>query len=199
MKDLFVLLAVSLLLTGCGATKTVYVDKAADKGDPVLSLDYRDFDTAIKEMVVSLLESGVLKKDDGGKYVMVTGHIMNDTTQNIDTRQLMSSVEEQLINSGQVRITSAIGDSWDEMVYTTRDQREGGEFKQETLPGKSALIAPELSFSGQVFERVVHYDKKTKQVEYYIELFITEIQTGLRFWQKQVQILKRGGTKTPIW
>jgi hypothetical protein len=61
------------------------------------------------------------------------------------------------------------------------------------------LIAPELSFSGQIFQRTISYDRKTKQVEYYFELIVTDLKTGLRFWQKQVQILKRGDTKAPIW
>lgn len=198
MRTILILAAAVMLITGC-ATKTTYINKDNDTGEPVLSLDYRDFDTAINEIMTSLLDSGALRKEDGGKYVVVTGEIVNDTTQRIDTRQLMSSVEEQLINSGQVEVTSALGDATDDMLTETRDLRASDEFKQTTLPDKGEMIAPDLSFSGKIFERVVYYDKKTKQVEYYIQLIATNIKTGLRFWQKQVQILKRGGIKTPMW
>lgn len=198
MRHLIITIAATALLAGC-ATKTTYINKEDDKGKAVLSLDYRDFDKAITELMDSLIKSKMLEKKDGSKHVVVTGEILNDTTQRIDTRQLMSSVEEQLLNSNQVEITSAIGDATDSMIDASRELRSSDEFKEDTLAPKRALIAPDLSFSGKIFERVVHYDKKTKQVEYYIELKVTNIDTGLRFWQKQVQILKRGSTKTPIW
>ena len=198
MNKIMVLLIASLLVSGC-ATKTYNINKADDKGQPVLALDYRDFDYAVKELVQSLLSSGVLKKDDGGKYVCTTAEITNDTTQQIDTRQLMSSIEEQLINSGQVDMTSAIGDPMDEMLMDSRDLRESDEFNKKTTIPKGQLISPELSFSGQIFQRIISYNKKTNQVEYYIELIVTNLKTGLRFWQKQVQILKRGSVNAPIW
>ena len=199
MNKMIPILAVSLLFTGCAPTKTVNIDKATDKGHAVLSLDYRDFDNAIEEIVQSLLNSGVLKKDDRSRYVVTTGEIVNDTTQQIDTRQLMSSVEDRLIASGQVDMTSVIGDSADNMLTASRDLRESDEFNKTTLIQKGQMISPELSFTGKIFQRVLNYDKKTNQVEYYIQLIVTDLKTGLRFWQKQVQILKRGSNKAPIW
>jgi hypothetical protein len=198
MKKIIVILAISLIVSGC-ATKTTMINKTADKGQPVLSLDYRDFDYATKELIQSLLASGVLKKTDGTKYVATTGEIVNDTTQQIDTRQLMSSIEEQLIASGEVEMTSATGEPFDEMLKESRDLRESDEFNKDTLQPKHALIGPDLSFSGQIFQRIINYNKKTNQVEYYIELIVTDLKTGLRFWQKQVQILKRGSSTAPIW
>lgn len=198
MKKLILILAAAVIAAGC-ATKTTYINKDNDPGHPVLSLDYRDFDTAIEEIVQSLLDSGTLKKEDGSRYVVTTGEILNDTTQQIDTRQLMSSVEERLVASGQVDMTSAIGSAADDMVDASRALRDSEEFREDTVIPKHQLIAPELSFSGKIFQRTISYDRKTKQVEYYIELIVTDLKTGLRFWQKQVQILKRGDTKAPIW
>lgn len=187
-----------MLFSGC-ATKAYNINKEADKGDVVLGLDYRDFDYAIKEIMQSLLQSGVLKKADGRKYVVTTGEIVNDTTQRIDGRQLMSSIEEQLMTSGQIDVTSVIGDSIDPLITDTRAFRDSDEFNKDTLMAKGRLVAPELSFSGKIFEREISYNKKTKQVEYYIQLIVTDLKTGLRFWQKQVQVLKRGSSKTPLW
>ena len=198
MKRIIMILAVSLIVAGC-ATKTVNVNKDKDRGQPVLSLDYRDFDYAVDELVQSLLASGALKKDDGTRYVGTTGEIINDTTQQIDTRQLMSSIEEKLIASGQVDMTSAIGNPTDAMITESRELRKSDEFDKDTLIAKRQLIGPELSFTGKIFQRTISYDRKTNQVEYYIELIATNLKTGLRFWQKQVQILKRGSSKAPIW
>ncbi|MBZ0165848.1 MAG: penicillin-binding protein activator LpoB [Candidatus Omnitrophica bacterium] len=198
MNKLLLILVTAVILTGC-TPKTVYVDKANDKGKVVLSLDYRDFDIAIREMTQSLLVSGRMRKPGGGKYVVTTAVIVNDTTQRIDTRQLMASVEEELLASGVVDMTSAIGSTGDGMISESRKLRDSDEFDPNTVQEKGQLIGPDLSFSGKIFERVVYYDKRTKQVEYYIELIVTDLKTGLRFWQKQVQILKRGGNKVPMW
>ena len=122
-----------------------------------------------------------------------------DTTQLIDTRQLLASIEEELLRSNVVDFTSSIGTTGDSMINEARKLRDSDEFDQGTVQAMGQLIGPDLSVSGKIFERVVHYDNHKKQVEYYIELIVTDLRTGLRFWQKQVRILKRGGKKVPIW
>ena len=73
------------------------------------------------------------------------------------------------------------------------------EFASKTLPAKGQLIAPDLSISGKILQRNIGYDKKTQQVEYYFQLKITNIKTGLRFWQKETIIGKRGSNKSVSW
>ena len=198
MKKLMLFLTLTVLIAGC-APKTVYVDPDNDTGKVVLSLDYRDFDIAIREMTQSLLTEGKIRKPGGGKYVVTTGQVVNDTTQRIDTRQLLASIEEELLRSNVVDFTSSIGTTGDSMINEARKLRDSDEFDQGTVQAMGQLIGPDLSVSGKIFERVVHYDNRKKQVEYYIELIVTDLRTGLRFWQKQVRILKRGGKKVPIW
>jgi len=190
----------AILIAGC-APKTAYIDTMHDEGKPVMALDYRDFDQAASEMVQSMLGSGALKKDDGSRYVMTTGRIVNDTMQRIDTDQLMAKIEEELLNSGQVVMTSAVGKT-DQMIYDTRDLRDsdvGDEFDQDTMAAKGQLIAPELSISGKIFQRNIRYDKDRQQVEYYFQLMVTDLTTGLRFWQKETLIGKRGSSKSVAW
>lgn len=125
--------------------------------------------------------------------------------QRIDTDQLMAKVEEELLNSGQVVMTSAVGGSGapDKMVYQMRkdirDSDVGDEFKKDTLPAKEQLIAPELSISGKIFQRNIRYSKDLQQVEYYFQLKLTDLTTGLRFWQKETIIGKRGSNKSVAW
>jgi len=190
----------AILIAGC-APKTAYIDIMHDEGKPVMALDYRDFDQAASEMVQSMLGSGALKKDDGSRYVMTTGRIVNDTMQRIDTDQLMAKIEEELLNSGQVVMTSAVGKT-DQMIYDTRDLRDsdvGDEFDQDTMAAKGQLIAPELSIAGKIFQRNIRYDKDRQQVEYYFQLMVTDLTTGLRFWQKETLIGKRGSSKSVAW
>jgi len=42
-------------------------------------------------------------------------------------------------------------------------------------------------------------DNGDKQVEYYFQLRIVELATGLQWWQKQTVIGKRADGSTPTW
>jgi hypothetical protein len=192
-----------VLITGC-EQQTTYIDTMHDQGQAVMALDYRDFDQAASEMVQSMLGSGALKKKDGGRYVMATGRIINDTMQRIDTDQLMAKIEQELLNSGQVVMTSAVGGKGapDQMIYQTRDIRDSeysDEFNKNTVAAKGQLVAPELSISGKIFQRNIRYDNDRQQVEYYFQLQVTDLTTGLRFWQNETLIGKRGSNKSVAW
>ncbi|MBW7988592.1 MAG: penicillin-binding protein activator LpoB [Planctomycetes bacterium] len=193
-----------LLIAGCGSSETVMIDTANDDGKPVMGLDYRDFNQAASEMVQSMISSGRLKKSGGGRYVMTTARVTNDTMQRIDTDQLMAKIEQELMNSGQVVMTAAVGGKGapDEMIYEMRDIRDsatGDEFKQETLAGKRTLEAPELSTSGKIQQRNIRYDRNRQQVEYYFRLRVTDLTTGLVFWQNETIIGKRGSNRSVSW
>jgi penicillin-binding protein activator len=192
---------IGILTAGC--EQTSYIDTMHDAGKPVMALDYRDFDQAASEMVQSMLGSGALKKADGSRYVMATGRIVNDTMQRIDTDQLMAKVEQELLNSGQVVMTSAVGSKIDQTTYDIRrdikDSDIGDEFDQNTVPGKGTLISPHLSVSGKIFQRNVRYDKDHQQVEYYFQLRVSEIASGLVIWQNETLIGKRGSNKSVAW
>jgi len=203
MRTKIIITLAGLLLAGCAA-ETENIDIVNDEGKAVMELDYRDFAQAASEMIQSMISSGALKKEGGGRYVMTTGRVTNDTMQRIDTDQLMAKIEEELLNSGLVVMTSAVGGRGapDEMIYEMRDIRDsatGDEFKQETLAGKRTLEAPELSIAGKIFQRNIRYDRNRQQVEYYFQLMVTDLTTGLRFWQKESIIGKRGSNRSVPW
>jgi len=88
------------------------------------------------------------------------------------------------------------------MIYEMRDIRDsatGDEFKQETLAGKRTLEAPELSVSGKILQRNIRYDRNRQQVEYYFQLMVTDLTSGLRIWQKESLIGKRGSNRSVAW
>jgi len=224
-KMLITITFLAVLIAGC-AQETAYIDTMHDEGKPVMALDYRDFDQAASKMVQSMLGSGALKKKDDSRYVMTTGRIVNDTMQRIDTDQLMAKIEQELMNSGQVVMTSAVGGkdedvgtrydratgqivedktqqgAPDKMVYEVRDIRDSAqsdEFNKDTIAAKGQLIAPELSISGKILQRNIRYSNNVQQVEYYFQLKITDLTTGLRFWQEETLIGKRGSNKSVAW
>ncbi len=202
-KVLVTITLIGILIAGC-APETRNIDLVNDDAKAVMALDYRDFDQAASEMIQSMIGSGALKKPSGGRYVVATSRIINDTMQRIDTDQLMAKIEEELLNSGQVVMTSAVGGKGapDDMIYEMRKIRDSGtgdEFKQDTIAAKKQLIAPELSISGKIFQKNLRYDKNQQQVEYYFQLKITDLTTGLRFWQKEIILGKRGSNKSVSW
>lgn len=202
MKTILSLIMMSILfaLTGC-VQETRNIDMVNDDAKAVLALDYRDFDRAATEMVRSMIGSGKLRRNDGSRYVMATSRVINDTMQRIDTDQLMAKIEEELLNSGQVVMTSAVGsgDAVDQLVHDNRDLRDNEEFDQSSVAAKGTLLAPDLSVSGKIIQRNISYDKKTQQVEYYFQLKVTDLRSGVRFWQKETIIGKRGSKKSVAW
>ena len=188
----------ALICCGCGQ-KTTNIDVVNDEGNPVMALDYRDFDQAASAMVQSMLGSGALKKKDGGRYVVATGQIVNDTMQRIDTDQLMAKIEEELLNSGQVVMSSAVGSGTDALIHETRELRDSEEFDPNTIAKRGTLIAPELTISGKIFQKNLRYSKSRQQVEYYFQLKVSDATSGLRLWQKETIIGKRGSNKSVAW
>lgn len=200
----------AIMISGCPENGVERIDTINDEGKEVLDLDYRDFELAAAEMARSMIESGALNKKGGGRYVVATSDIANITTQRINCDLLMAKIEEEIFNSGQAVVTSAVGNisAIDGMVHDIRDVRDsdyGEEFNDTTIVQKGQLIAPELSISGKIFQRIVPYNESavykqgqtTKytgqvQAEYYFQLKLTELASGLRLWQKEVLIGKRG-------
>ncbi|MBS3785211.1 MAG: penicillin-binding protein activator LpoB [Gammaproteobacteria bacterium] len=195
-----IVLLTSLVIMGC-APSTVYVDTADDRGEAVMALDYRDFESAAGEMVDGMLGSRALENPRGGRYVLVVSRIVNDTMQRIDTDQLVRKIRSDLLNSGRVVVTTAVGldGPEDEMNMAVRQLRESGEFNQNTVQGEGQLIAPDLSLSGVIRQRDIQMDNRQQQVEYYFELAITDLSTGLAIWEDQEVIVKRGSNRAPTW
>ncbi len=193
------LLAVGLM-SGC-AQKTERIDMSNDKGDQVMGLDYRDFNQAAAEAVQSMLMSGALDKKSGDRYVLAISRVTNDTMQHIDTDQLVKKIRVELLKSGKVVVTTAVSANGpeDAMSKQARELRNDDEFNQRTVQEKGQMIAPDMSLSGKILQRNVRMDDGKQQVEYYFMLSLTEIKTGLAWWEGETVIGKRGSGKSVSW
>ena len=196
--SLFLITAAVLFLAGCNESVS-NIDTTNDEGKAVLGLDYRDFDQAAAKMVQSMIASGAFDKSGGGRYVVAVSSIKNDTMQRIDTSQLMAKIEQELLNSGRVVMTSAVGTETDALVHESRQLRESDEFDQSTVAARGQMIAPELSISGKIIQRNIRYDSNKQQVEYYFQLSLADITSGLRLWQNEEVIGKRGSNRLTSW
>lgn len=193
------LLAVALMC-GC-AGKTERIDMSNDQGAQVMGLDYRDFNQAAQEAVQSMLVSGALDKKSGDRYVLAISRVTNDTMQHIDTDQLVKKIRVELLRSGRVVVTTAVSASGaeDAMSKQARALREDDGFNQSTVQEKGQMIAPEMSLSGKILQRNIAMDDGKQQVEYYFMLSLTEIKTGLAWWEGESIIGKRGSGKSVSW
>ena len=201
MKKCLMGLALAALVAGC-TTPTTRIDMRNDLGPAVAGLDYRDVQLAANQLIQSLFRSGRLDRGDGQLYVMTVGKVKNDTMQRFDTDILTSYITEELMNSGKVMVTSAMAagaDNRDEMINGVRSVRGNGEFNQNTVAKAGQLVAPTHSVHGKIIQRDIRMDNGDKQIEYYFQLRIVELATGLQWWQKQAVIGKRTDATTPTW
>jgi len=188
------------MMSGC-ADKTERIDLHNDEGAQVMGLDYRDFNQAAAEAVQSMLMSGALDKKSGDRYVLAISRVTNDTMQHIDTDQLIKKIRVELLKSGKVVVTTAVSANGpeDAMSKQARELRNDEEFNQRTVQEKGQMIAPDMSLSGKILQRNVAMDDGKQQVEYYFMLSLTEIKTGLAWWEGETIIGKRGSGKSVSW
>ena len=201
MKKCLMGLALAALVAGC-TTPTTRIDMRNDLGPAVAGLDYRDVQLAANQLIQSLFRSGRLDRGDGQMYVLSVDRVKNYTMQRFDTDILTSYITEELMNSGKVMVTSAMAagaDNRDEMINGVRSVRGNGEFNQNTVAKAGQLVAPTHSVYGKIIQREIRMDNGDKQIEYYFQLRIVELATGLQWWQKQAVIGKRTDARTPTW
>ena len=194
------LIAAALLLGAC-ADKTERIDMNNDQAGQVMGLDYRDFNEAAGKAVQSMLKSGALDKRDGDRYVIAISTVTNDTMQHIDTDQLIKKIRVDLLRSKRAVITTSVGSKGnvDALNKQVRELNDDEDYNQRTTTKKGQLIAPELSLSGKIVQRNISMDDGKQQVEYYFQLTLTELSTGLAWWEDETVIGKRGSGKSVAW
>ena len=201
MKNYLIALVMAALAAGC-VTPTTRIDVMNDNGPQVAGLDYRDVQLAANQMLQSLYKSGRLDRGDGQMYVMAVGQVKNDTMQRFDTDVLTSYITQELMNSGKVMVTSAMAanaDNRDVMIDGARSVRNDAEFNQNTVVKLGQKVAPSHSVYGKIYQQERRMDNGDKQVEYYFQLRIVELATGLQWWQNQTFIGKRTDGRAPTW
>ena len=197
-------------LSGCGGTSgpkvvsltdPAYASRPAAGGDTTFGLDYRDFEYSAKRAVDSFLSSPLSRKPgSNAPWVMAISRIVNDTTLNLDTDQLVKKIRVALLNSGRVITTTAVaaGGPEDRMSAQVRELARSDLFNQRTVAGRGTMVAPDLSLSGKIIQRTNRVGGK-QQVDYYFQLTATSIETGLAYWEFEEVIAKLGSDSEFSW
>ena len=197
----------SLSLIGCTKTTVVnlsdpgYTTSPQTGGETTMGLDYRDFEFSAKQAIDSFLSSPLSRKPGStAPWVMAVSRIINDTTLNLDTDQLVKKIRIALLNSGRVIVTTAVGAGGpeDKLSAEVRQLRDSRLFNQKTVAGEGTMVAPELSLSGKIIQRANTVGKK-QQVDYYFQLSMTNIDTGLAYWEFEQVIAKLGANQEFSW
>lgn len=207
MRNLFLVACHAFLaffLAACGAP--VYTDGYASQkkqGDALtLGLDREDFEKTAQEMIESMLKDPAFANiSQGQRKVIAIGKIINDTPQRIDTDKLISKITIALRKSGKFVLTTAVaaGGARDEMSEAVRALRNNEEFNQNTISKKGTLVAPDFSLSGKIRQDTVKLRNGDIQAEYFFHLTLTDLNSGLAYWEDEKTIDKTGTSKSVTW
>ena len=204
MKKSFLVLAsaFALLLTGCATQPSVGNTSAGSSGDmSTMQLSGDDFELAAETMINSLLSDSAFANTPAGvRKVVAIGRVKNDTALRIDTEKLTAKITRAMRQSGKFVLTTAVaaGGALDSMSEDVRELRDNDEFNQKTIAKKNTLVAPDFSLSGKIRQDNIQVGGKTR-VEYFFLLRLTDLNSGLAYWEDEKEIKKLGSSKSVSW
>ena len=191
-----------LALCACGGTRVVDLNDEKDVAamQDVMELEYRDWTNTAEKMTESMMQSGAFKKVKDP--VIAIGNIVNDTQQRFDTDILTKKIRTTLLKSGTAQIATNFSGE-DLTSEKMRAQRNNAEYDQETIAKTGTLVAPNMSLSGKMLQRNLKLESGIlssvdTRVEYYLQLTLTDLKTGLSVWEDEQPIIKEG-THAPTW
>lgn len=195
-------MALCLALCACGGTRVVDTTDKAEVAamQHVMELEYRDWTNTAEKMTESMLQSNALKT--ATKPVIAVGNIVNDTTQRFDTDILTKKIRATLLKSGTAQIATNFSGE-DTTSNTVRNLRNNSKYDQNTIVKSGTLVAPNMSLSGKMLQRNLKlesgwFSAVDTRVEYYLQLTLTDLKTGLSVWEDEQPIIKEG-KDAPTW
>jgi uncharacterized protein (TIGR02722 family) len=165
-----------------------------------MELEYRDWTNTAENMTKSMIESGALNSQQ--KPVIAVANILNDTQQRFDTDILIKKIRSTLLKSGKAQIATNFSGE-DTTSNKVRNLRDNAEYAQNTIANKGTLVAPNMSLSGKMIQRNMKLQSgwlssNDTRVEYYLQLTLTDLKTGLSVWEDEKPIIKEGD-HAPTW
>ena len=199
-------IALCAVLADCGGTTVVDLDdeRSVSAMQDVMELEYRDWTKTAENMTKSMMASGAFSRVKNP--VIAMGPIKNDTMQRFDTDILTKKIRTTLLKSGRAQVTTSFknnGAAEDGTTYAVRDVRNDAEYDTSTVVGTGTLVAPNMSLSGKMLQRNLKLDSGwfssvDTRVEYYLQLTLTDVKTGLALWEDEQPIIKEGD-HAPTW
>ncbi len=135
------------------------------------------------------------------RKLIAMGKMVNDTPQRIDMDKLTAKITSALRKSGKFILTSAVaaGGALDSVSEDVRELRDNDEFDQQTIADKGTLVSPDFSLTGKIRQDNAKLKSKKVQVEYFFLLRVTDLNSGLVYWEDEQTIDKVGSNKSVTW
>ncbi|MEA3289407.1 MAG: penicillin-binding protein activator LpoB [Campylobacterota bacterium] len=203
-------LTATMLLTGCAKQPQIVGSNGGAKPAMTMGIDRADFQKAASESIDSMLNARVLNKylarkeaqnGAGWMPILMISDVKNNTTQRIDVDMLIKKIRIALLNDGRFVTTTAARAGGPEDT-ATRDVRELAKddlFNKKTVKAKDTATSPDFSLGGKIIQRNAKTGSGDQLAEYYFQLTLTELGTGLALWEGESVIGKMGSNDTVSW
>lgn len=143
-----------------------------------------DLQLIAEKMVGSLLENPVLS----GRPTVTLSQVRNKTSEYIDTKSIMNSIQTHLVKSGKVRFVRSI-DEMQAGVDELQRQNQSGLYKKAGKAKMGNMTAAKYSLEGEIVS-IVKQSSTTKDVFYKMTLKMYDVEEGAIEWQDEKEIRK---------
>jgi len=185
-------IAAGLFLTACGNMPT-RINPQSDRGITTTDdINFKDWQITAEKTINSMLKSGVLKRPDGRKNIIMISTVKNSTTQHINTKILTSKIRNAVLRSGMAMTTTAVSarGAEDKATRQVRKLENDDMFNQSTVQKSGTAIAPDMSLAGEIIQEKTSQGR-LKQSYFFFHLTLTDLKTGLAVWEDNVEIAKQ--------
>ncbi len=186
-------LVATFVLTGCPATlsqPSVRFARETNYGDnkavETVTNEFgsTDLQMIAEKMVGSLLEDPVL----ANRPTMTLSAVRNKTSEYIDTKSIMNSIQTALVKSHKVKFTRS-ADEMEAGVSELQRQNQSGLYKSAGKAKVGNMAAAKYSLEGEIVS-IVKQNSGTKDVFYKMTLKLYDIEDGSIEWQDEKEIRK---------
>lgn len=143
-----------------------------------------DLQMIAEKMVGSLLESPIIT----GRPTMTLSQVRNKTSEYIDTKSIMNSIQTQLVKSGKIRFVRS-SDEMQAGVEELQRQNQSGLYKSQGRAKIGNMTAAKYSLEGEIIS-IVKQNVSTKDVFYKMTLKLYDVEEGSIEWQDEKEIRK---------
>lgn len=192
------IIAISLLmLAACGApakTTRVAVDQQVDISDNWNDTDLQITAEQIIKQVTSKNWLPEFKDKKGRRPVVIIGEVVNNSSEHIQTNQLVSKIQAELINNGQVDFVASAKER-KEIRTERKDQQVNAS--EDSAKEMGAETGADFMLKGEVTSIENRADGKTLKY-FQVNMVLIDLESNRTVWMGDVPIKKlteRSGAK----
>ncbi|MGV8893865.1 MAG: penicillin-binding protein activator LpoB [Burkholderiaceae bacterium] len=182
----------TLTLTGCPSLSqpSVSFSRQVSYGDSKAvetvtnEFGSTDLQMIAEKMVGSLLEDPIL----ANRPTMTLAAVRNKTSEYIDTKSIMNSIQTAMVKSHKVRFTRS-NDEMQAGVDELQRQNQSGLYKTQGRAQIGKMRAAKYTLEGEITS-IVKRNAGTKDVFYKMTLKLYDVEEGSIEWQDEKEIRK---------